>query len=174
LHSSIHDAIVPPHLLSAEEARTRRVHKRRKRLALWVRMSLALMAVFLVAGFSLAAWLNPYKDGRVWLEETHRQLGLPPCTFRALTGMPCPSCGMTSSFALLMHGDLGNSLRANFAGTALAVFFMALVPWCLVCSVRGKVVLVRSWDWVLVRIVLVFLVLLLLRWGMVLLLSSGN
>jgi hypothetical protein len=30
---------------------------------------------------------------------THQQLGLPPCPMLYLTGWPCPSCGLTTSFA---------------------------------------------------------------------------
>ena len=34
---------------------------------------------------------------------THEQLGLPPCIFLQLTGIPCPSCGLTTSFAHAAH-----------------------------------------------------------------------
>ena len=58
-------------------------------------------------------------------------MNLPDCTFKTMTGLPCPSCGMTTSFSLLMHGDPINSLRANWVGTGLALFCLALIPWAL-------------------------------------------
>jgi hypothetical protein len=137
-------------------------------LGTWVRFTLVLIAVILIAVFTVAVWLNPYQDGHVWYGETHRQLGLPPCTFKAATGLPCPSCGMTSSFALLMHGDLVNSLRANAVGTLLALVCLAYVPWALWCAVRGRRYLILSFEWALIRLVVVFLVLMLLRWAIVL------
>ena len=54
---------------------------------------------------------------------THTQLGMPPCNFVVMTGKPCPACGMTTSFALLVRGDVRASLRANWAGTLIAVLW---------------------------------------------------
>lgn len=163
-------AIVPPHLLPNELDSWPR--RRPRRLHGWVRVCLVLIALGLLAVFAIAIWLNPYKDGKVWLEETHRQLGLAPCTFKHLTGLPCPSCGMTSSFALLVRGDLWHSAQANFVGTLLAVLCLAVIPWSLASAFQGRVVWIRSFEYVLVRLVVGFLILLLLRWAIVLLLIN--
>ena len=84
------------------------------RLARWVRASLVLIAILLATVMTTAAWLHPYdEDGQPRSMATHTQLGLPPCNMVVLTGKPCPSCGMTTAFSLLMHGDVANSFRAN-------------------------------------------------------------
>ena len=56
------------------------------------------------------------------------------CPFRALTGLPCPGCGLTRSWVYLMHGDIGSSLASNWFGPVLilAVVILALV------SVRSR------------------------------------
>ena len=38
------------------------------------------------------------------------------CPLRALTGVPCPLCGMTTSVEATAHGHLLEALRANPAG----------------------------------------------------------
>src|SRR6185437_2336397 len=77
----------------------------------WVRGSLVGLALALCGVFAVAIWLKPYNnDGSPRSMATHRQMGLPPCTFYATCGLPCPSCGMTTSFSLLIHGDAINSL----------------------------------------------------------------
>jgi hypothetical protein len=53
---------------------------------------------------------------------------LPPCPFRAITGIPCPSCGTTRSLVHLAHGDFAGSLILNplfslVMITALFLFF---------------------------------------------------
>jgi hypothetical protein len=130
---------------------------------------LAAVAVALAGVFAVAAWIRPYgTDGRPLQMETHTQLGLPPCTFYRLTGLPCPSCGMTTSFALLVHGDLWNSLCANAVGTMLAAFCLALIPWCIASAIGGRLLWVTALDRTLTWLVLAFVVLMLVRWAIVL------
>jgi hypothetical protein len=127
------------------------------------------MALGLCGVFALAIHLNPYRaDGSARLMGTHTEMGLPPCTFYHLTGYPCPSCGMTTSFSLLVRGDVVNSLRANAVGTLLAVVCLALIPWGLASAWRGRLVYVRSVERAITWGVCLFLGLMLLRWGIVL------
>lgn len=138
----------------------------------WVRVALVLMVAGWVAVFYTAIALDPYQDdGTALRMETHRQLGLPPCSFKELTGYPCPSCGMTTSFALLLHGDVWNSARANFAGTVLAALGLAFIPWALACILRGRVVWIGSVELTLFRLCVAFLVLLFGRWSLALLVT---
>jgi hypothetical protein len=134
----------------------------------WVRGALVGIAVGLGLVFAVARWLDPYENGRPRLMETHLQLGLPPCNFRVLTGLPCPSCGMTTSFALLVRGDLANSLRANAVGTLLALFCLVVIPWGLVSAYLGRTVFIVSLERTVMWIVAGFMGLMLLRWAIVL------
>jgi hypothetical protein len=47
----------------------------------------------------LAAWLTPDPNG----VGTHQQLGLGGCTILTMFGVPCPMCGMTTTFTHLAH-----------------------------------------------------------------------
>jgi hypothetical protein len=53
------------------------------------------------------------------------------CLFRQSTGLPCPTCGMTRSVVLSLHGHLWTALRLNPAGPlwvlAVAVIAAALL-----------------------------------------------
>lgn len=48
-------------------------------------------------------------------------MGLSRCGFMERTGLPCPSCGMTTSFAWFTRGNLAASLYVQPMGTLLAV-----------------------------------------------------
>jgi hypothetical protein len=135
----------------------------------WVRGSLLGVALGLVGVFVIACRLDPYNaDGTARRMETHRQLNLPPCSFKLTTGIPCPSCGMTTSFALLMHGDPVNSLRANAVGTLLAVFCLAIIPWAVASAALRQLLFLKSFERAFTVVILTFLGLMLLRWVLVL------
>ena len=137
-------------------------------LGRWVRGALLGMALGLALVFYTAVRLNPYENGQARMMETHTQLGLPPCNFKLLTGLPCPSCGMTTSFALLVRGDLKNSLKANAVGTLLAIFCALFIPWSVFCSASGRSLLIVSFERAVTWTVIIFMALLLVRWGIVL------
>jgi hypothetical protein len=133
-----------------------------------VRFLLIAMAIGLAGVFGVAAYLNPYQvDGTPKRMATHTQVGLPACNFVSMTGgQPCPSCGMTTSFALLIRGDLGASLQANWVGTLLAAFWAGLLVWSVAAAATGRFWFVPAGRGELVTTVIVgtFLVLMLGRW----------
>lgn len=98
------------------------------------RVLLVVWSLFLVAGFALAVSLEPDPRGF----GTHQRLGLPPCTFQSMFHLACPSCGMTTSFANFVRGDLVAAAKANSAGLLLAVICAVQIPWCWVSTVRGR------------------------------------
>jgi hypothetical protein len=132
----------------------------------WVRGALVGIALGLIAVFVVAAWLNPYNsDGSARRMETHRELGLPECTFKRITGLPCPSCGMTTSFALIIRGDLIHGVQANSVGVLLALFLLIVIPWCIASAVCRRTLFVRSVERWLMVIVIGLMGLMLLRWA---------
>ncbi len=142
----------------------------RRRLPVWARIMLLALAGVWLTVFVIAALLNPYNaDGSPKAMGTHQgpPLNLPECTFKEFTGIPCPSCGMTTSFSLLIHGDVLNSLRANYAGTVLASLGLLYLPWSLASAWRGKFMFVRSLEMTLFRLSIAFIVLLFTHWAIV-------
>ena len=139
----------------------------------WARALLTGLAMPWIVVFIVAISLDPYDsdDGGPRRMGTHMQLGLPDCNFKSIAGVPCPSCGMTTSFSLLMHADVWNSMKANFAGTALCAFGLIFVPWAFASAFCGRFVLVRRLEMLIFRLAIIFLVLLFGRWGIVLLME---
>jgi hypothetical protein len=125
-----------------------------------------------LSGLPWGAWCVSAQDDAPVVEplrmETHRKLGLQPCTFKEITGLPCPSCGMTTSFAHLVRGDVWNSLRANAVGTVLASFCLLLIPWSAASVLKGRTLFVVSLDRAVMCVVITLMTLMLLRWGVVL------
>jgi hypothetical protein len=55
-------------------------------------------------------------------------LGFPVCVFKAITGLPCPTCGGTRAFGRLFALDVPGAFAMNPLVTAAA---LVLVPWAL-------------------------------------------
>ncbi|MGO8759380.1 MAG: DUF2752 domain-containing protein [Terracidiphilus sp.] len=77
---------------------------------------------------AVASWLQPAACGY----GTHTQLGLPPCNFLRITHHPCPSCGLTTSFAWAVRLHFWKAFLANPFG--LLAFFgtVSLIPTSIV------------------------------------------
>jgi Protein of unknown function (DUF2752) len=91
----------------------------------WVdKTVLAGLAVMAGGVLGVARRLDPAARGY----GTHTELGLPPCTFLRLTHLPCPSCGMTTSFAWAARMDFWQAFLANPFGLLLFFGTVALIP----------------------------------------------
>ena len=105
-----------------------------------VRLSALAVAVVIAMVFSAARQLTPHPAGY----GTHRQLGLPECRFRRLTGWNCPTCGMTTSFTHLARGQIRAAVRASPAGVVVAVAAgMLVLPWCVTAVFTGRSLVIR-------------------------------
>jgi hypothetical protein len=98
------------------------------------RWLLCAWSLFLIAGFSLAARLEP--DARGY--GTHQRLGLPPCSFQILFGLKCPSCGSTTSFAHFVRGQWVSSIESNPSAFVLALCCAVMIPWSAYSAWNGR------------------------------------
>ncbi|MCA9536181.1 MAG: DUF2752 domain-containing protein [Myxococcales bacterium] len=72
---------------------------------------------------------------------THQQLGLPPCGFLVVTGIPCPGCGLTTSFAHMVRLQFTGAAHANPFGVMLFLVTFFTIPIAAHGLYRGTPVL---------------------------------
>ena len=104
------------------------------RLGLLERLVLVLAGGALLALLVVAAGLTPSPRGMA----THQQLGLPPCTLVQWYGIRCPSCGMTTSWAHLVRGQVVAAAGANSGGALLGLAAIVCGPWLTISGMRGR------------------------------------
>ena len=100
-----------------------------------VRLLLAAIGL-LAAGLLAAAWrLTPDPRGY----GTHEQLGLAPCGFARWTGgRPCPTCGMTTAWALALRGRAVEAMAANSGGCILLSVVLFGAAWAIGSAATGR------------------------------------
>lgn len=94
------------------------------RASIGERVGSGLIAGACATVLALAAWLAPASAGH----GTHTQLGMAPCVWAVTLDKPCPTCGMTTSFASAGEGQWLTSIATQPMGTLL-VLLTAVVFW---------------------------------------------
>ena len=60
------------------------------------------------------------------------------CPFRAVTGLPCPTCGLTRVTHWLMRGDVGRALAINPLDTLFLLVAVPLFAALWVANLTGR------------------------------------
>jgi len=94
---------------------------RRQTLAWSGRLLALAISLVSLAVLVTAALLTPNPDGL----GTHEQLGFAACSWLHLFGIPCPFCGMTTSFAWFVRGNFAASIWVQPMGALLACMAVA-------------------------------------------------
>ena len=100
----------------------------------WMRLLAAAVALGCLTILAIGAWLTPDGNG----VGTHTQLGLERCGFEARTGVPCLTCGFTTSVSHFAHGNVLASLYLQPMGFVVAVFCAATVWIGMYIAVTGR------------------------------------
>jgi len=97
------------------------------------RIESALVLVLAVGMLVVAALLSPDPDGY----GTHRKLLLLPCMFRTITHLPCPFCGLTTSYAAMARLRVAEAFAAHALGPIAYLLTWVAGGRALYTLVRG-------------------------------------
>jgi hypothetical protein len=127
----------------------------------WSQRVVAIAVGAMLVGLLVtAARLTPSSAGL----GTHQQLGLPPCTVVDWFEIRCPSCGMTTSWAHMVRGHVLAALRANAGGAMLAIVAATCGPWLVGSGVRGRWLIGRPAEEIVLGMGLTIIVVTLVQW----------
>ena len=121
----------------------------------------AVLAAGCLALLVVALYVHPNPNG----VGTHTQLGQRGCLFLERTGVPCPTCGMTTSFSHFVRGQWLSSLYVQPAAAVLALA-TALTLWGAIYAVFSGRPVHRLFRFISARYYLLpFLSLLVVAWA---------
>jgi hypothetical protein len=99
------------------EPRRLYVAQLRPSVSIWGRLFSLALALGCLTVLIIAARLEPSPTG----VGSHREMGLQSCQLLNRSGLPCPSCGMTTSFTWFVRGNLVASAYVQPMGMVVAL-----------------------------------------------------
>jgi len=69
------------------------------------------------------------------------------CLFRHVTGIPCPSCGMTHSIMAIFQFQFNEALQQNILGFAAVLLLIIVPPLLLVDYILNKTYFISVYNW---------------------------
>jgi hypothetical protein len=106
------------------------------RIGVGVRLSAGIVALGCLAVLLIATQLTPSPAG--YGSHTGYPLRLQSCAFMDRTGLPCPSCGMTTSFCWFVRGNVLASIYVQPMGALLAALACCCVWGGFYVSATGR------------------------------------
>lgn len=99
-----------------------------------VRFGALILSLCALALLMVAVELPPSPTGL----GTHRQMGFPQCAWMTVAGIPCPTCGMTTSFSHFVRGNWVASFYVQPMGFVLALLTCAVFWLGLYIALTGR------------------------------------
>ena len=104
-----------------------------------MRVAAALGLIGIIGTLALARRIEPDPSG----VGTHAQVGLSPCSLYTLTGVPCPTCGMTTALAHMMRLQVLEAFHAQPFGVIVFMGALLSAGGCAATICTGR----RPLDW---------------------------
>jgi len=95
-----------------------------------------LAVVFLASFLDMARWRAD------WLPAVGDGEGSTLCLLRQLTGLPCPTCGLTRAFCSISHGGFAEAVAFHPMGPLVYAIFLALLVRSAGIALTGRMWLV--------------------------------
>jgi len=133
------------------------------------RMYAAIIAVAVCVILLAALWVTPSQRG----VGTHHQLGLPTCGWIVAADIPCPTCGMTTSFAHAVRGHFLQSLFAQPMGLVLAIGTLLTGVIAIFTAVTGRSLALIWMPFCARKYIILLGIFALLAWGFKILAYRG-
>lgn len=115
------------------------------------RLAAGLAGAGLVAALLVVRALATASRGAVYFNG--RELGW-ECSIRQMFGVPCPSCGLTRSVLLTLHGHLGAAFEVNPGGPLVVLGIVLLAALLFALALPRRAAPAKPSDGLVRRLVL--------------------